>query len=225
MERFIKRHFLPVLASILLLTFMFVVVSSTHAMGGDGIGYSGPAGGVTAITAGTNITISPANGTGNVTINSSASGGGSADLTSSGTPVDLLQTGDVFYDSTTWGSGQGVPWPVGLSTVQVVAMQPYCIGDSTVGAVLNSTASVVMSVWQTSPTVPTIVNPSSFTIGITPVLVSTGVFGDWWVPPTTTIWYPQSMAILKMVSIPASGTLPNTCGVKVEYFPYKRSGN
>jgi hypothetical protein len=39
-------------------------------------GATGPAGGVTKIIAGTNVTISPTNGLGNVTINASGSGGG-----------------------------------------------------------------------------------------------------------------------------------------------------
>jgi hypothetical protein len=68
---------------------------ATGATGAQGIqgatGPTGPAGGVTSIIAGTNITISPTNGLGDVTINSS--GGGS------GTPGDDDQTilpGQIF---------------------------------------------------------------------------------------------------------------------------------
>jgi len=44
--------------------------------GGGATGDTGPAGGVISIVAGTNITISPANGQGVVTINSRGGGGG-----------------------------------------------------------------------------------------------------------------------------------------------------
>jgi hypothetical protein len=54
------------------------------------------AGGVTKITAGTNITISPAGGTGNVTINGADTG---ANVTVQDTPPSSPSAGDLWYDS------------------------------------------------------------------------------------------------------------------------------
>jgi hypothetical protein len=87
-------------------------VGAQGSQGPQGIqGATGPAGGVTQIVAGTNVTISPTNGLGAVTINSSGGGGGyvikiiysGTNLPAfSGTAVFLKDPSGTSLDYTTW---------------------------------------------------------------------------------------------------------------------------
>ena len=123
---------------------------------GTGLQWTGSASGVTGITAGTNVTISPVGGTGNVTINASGGGGGGtvtsvgtttsniAALTLSGTvttsgDLDLAKTGGTTGQYIDGAAGAWTTLPAtGVLTVTSADANVITIGGTTINPTVNA---------------------------------------------------------------------------------------